>query len=168
MIYLENSKIASLLEIIERNRWEKLRQQTNGTQEEDVYEYNESDDLNAKDVKLVLYSAPSPLADSLIAMLSRETVICAFSDPEKLISFCNKFYILFVMMDLDPPTDIHMAFDVFSALSIINPSITFFACTKRINSKEKEYLLKNGVNILEKPVLRKQIEWIVHRINNNQ
>lgn len=165
MINLESQKIARLLEIIERNKWEILRHQTEVEEQEEILEHTQSEDVAAQDVKMVLYAAPSSLTDSLVAMLSHETVVSAFDDPERLISFCNKYHILFVMMDLDPPTDSHLAFDVFSALRIINPDITFFACTKRINSKEKEYLIRNGVIILEKPILRKQIDWIMQKVN---
>lgn len=162
---LESQKIARLLEIIERNKWEILRQETKNNETERITIDEPVEDLEPKDVKMVLYAAPTPLTDSLVNTLSHETVITAFDDPEKLISFCSKYQIKFVLMDLDPPCSCHIAFDIFSALKIIDHSITFFACAKRISLKEKQYLLINGVTILEKPILRKHIEWIVLQIN---
>ena len=162
---LDSQKIARLLEIIERNKWEKLRQEAENKETERIALEEQAEDLEPKDVKLVLYAAPTPLTDSLENTLSRETVITVFDDPERLISFCNKYQIKFVLLDLDPPCSIHIAFDIFSALKIIDHSITFFACAKRIGLKEKQYLLKNDVTILEKPILRKHIEWITLQIN---
>ncbi|HEX3019212.1 MAG TPA: hypothetical protein VHP36_02875, partial [Chitinispirillaceae bacterium] len=99
MISLESQKISRLLEIIERNKWDVLRKETEKQEEEELESPDilQNEDLNAKDVKLALYSAPSPLTDSLIAMLSHETVVSVFEDPERLISFCNKHQIKFVM-----------------------------------------------------------------------
>ncbi len=162
---LDSQKIARLLEIIERNKWELLRQEAENENER-ITSFEANEDLEPKDVKLVLYAAPTPLTDSLVNTLSRETVITVFDDPERLISFCNKYQIKFVLLDLDPPCSIHIAFDIFSALKIIDHSITFFACAKRIGLKEKQYLLKNNVTILEKPILRKHIEWITLQINS--
>jgi hypothetical protein len=166
MMRLDNQKITRLLEIIERNKWEILRREA----ENDTPEDEPAEDLEPKDVKLVLYAAQTPLTDSLVSALSHETVITAFDDPERLISFCSKYQIKFVLLDLDPPCSCHTAFDIFSALKIIDNSITFFACAKRIGHNEKQYLLNNGVTILEKPILRKHIEWIILQINsqNNQ
>ncbi len=162
---LDSQKIVRLLEIIERNKWEILRQETENNESERIAVKEPIEDLEPKDVKLVLYAAPTPLTDTLINALSHETVITAFDDPEKLISFCIKYQIKFVLLDLDPPCSYHIAFDIFSALKIIDHSITFIACTKRIGLNEKQYLLKNGVTILEKPILRRHIEWITLQIN---
>ncbi len=168
MIHIESHKIARLLEIIERNRWDVLRRETERKEQEEEYDEDDSEEITARDVKIVLYAAPSPLTNSLVAMFRKETVISVFDDPEKLISFCSKYLTQYVMMDLDPPSNSHMALDVFTALRIINQNITFFACTKHVNSKEKEYLIKNGVNILEKPILRKQIHWVMQQINGSE
>lgn len=162
---LDSQKISRLLEIIERNKWEILRQEAEKNESEGITSFEANEDLEPKDVKLVLYAAPTPLTESLVNALSHETVITAFEDPERLISFCSKYQIKFVLLDLDPPCSIHIAFDIFSALRIIDYSITFFACAKRIGIKEKQYLLKNGVTILEKPILRKHIEWITQQIS---
>ncbi len=162
---LESQKIAKLLEIIERNKWEILRKETENEEPEKITVEKQAGDLQPKDVKMVLYAAPTPLTDSLVNTLSHETVITAFDDPEMLISFCSKYQIKFVLMDLDPPSNCHLAFDIFAALKIIDHNIMFFACAKRISSKEKQYLLKNDVTIIEKPILRKHIEWIVKQID---
>lgn len=163
---LDSQKISRLLEIIERNRWEILRKEAENNEAEKIALLEEqAEDLEPKDVKLVLYAAPTPLTESLVNTLSHETVITAFDDPETLISFCSKYQIKFVMLDLDPPCSYHVAFDIFSALKIIDHSITFFACAKRIGLKEKQYLLKNDVILMEKPILRKHIEWIISQIN---
>lgn len=167
MIKLESQKIARLLEIIERNKWEILRRETEREELEETA-VTSTEYLEPKDVKMVLYAAPTPLTDSLVSTLSHETVIASFDDPERLISFCSKYQIKFVLLDLDPPSDCHVAFDIFSALKIIDNSITFSACAKRIGPKEKQYLIKNGVSILEKPILRKHIEWIIQLVNRQE
>lgn len=167
MIKLDSQKIARLLEIIERNKWEILRRETEREELEEIAVARTAD-LEPKDVKMVIYAAPTPLTDSLVSALSHETVITAFEDPERLISFCSKYQIKFVLLDLDPPSDFHIALDIFSALKIIDSSITFFACAKRISPKEKQYLLKNEVSIIEKPILRKHIEWIIQQVNHDE
>ncbi len=161
---LDHNRIAQLLEIIERNRWNVVKKKAVEEQEEEVFEESENTvDISARDVQLVLYAAESPLRDSLIAMFSKEIVITAFDDPEKIITFCCDYHTKFIMMDLDPPSDSKLALDVFSALSIMRTDIVFFACTGKINTTDKIYLIKNGVNVLEKPILRKQIQWIIDK-----
>jgi hypothetical protein len=57
MMRLDNQKITRLLEIIERNKWEILRREA----ENDTPEDEPAEDLEPKDVKLVLYAAQTPL-----------------------------------------------------------------------------------------------------------
>jgi hypothetical protein len=167
MTIYEGTRIMQLLEIIERNRWDILKRRTNDANPTVLEDENSDDviveDVSAKDVQIVLYAAPSPFTDSLVIMFSKETVIASFDEPEKTITFCFDNQTKFLMMDLDPPSDSHLILDVFSAIKILKPDTTFFAFTKRVNSPEKDYLHKNGVVIIEKPVFKKQVNDIVRQ-----
>jgi hypothetical protein len=158
---LESQKIASLFEIIDRNRWEKIRRQTSG--EKDITEENieDTENITARDVQAVVFASETPFSQSLETMLSNETVIAAFSDPEKAINFTCDNSIHNIILDIDPPSNPFHALDVLNALKILNPLIQIFVCTKRITSQEKELCERQGASILEKPILRKQVKWLI-------
>ncbi len=158
---LESHKIARLLEIIDRNRWEKIRRLTSNDFETGAKDTTEEGDICAADVQAVVFASDAPFGQSLQQMLSDETVIAAFSDPEKAINFIVDNSILTIILDIDPPSNPYHALDVFNALKILNPSIQVFVCTKRMTSQEKELFERQGSTIIEKPVLRKQVKWLV-------
>jgi hypothetical protein len=49
--------------------------------------------------------------------------------------------------------------DVFAAIRMLLPSDRLFVCTSRKNSLEVDYFKLHGAMVLEKPVLRKQVQW---------
>lgn len=160
-LQLESHKIACLLEIIDRNRWEKIRRLTRNDTETGEKNTTEEGDISAADVQAVVFASDTPFGQSIAKMLSDETVISTFSDPEKAINFTIDNSILTIILDIDPPSNPFHALDVFNALKILNPSIQVFVCTKRMTSQEKELFERQGSTIIEKPVLRKQVKWLV-------
>lgn len=162
--HLDSRKMASLLEIIERNRWEKIRRQTK--EHDELIGEIESDEggITPKDVRIVVFASETPFKNSLEIMLSEETVIADFNDPEKAINFICDNSIKNAVFDIDPPSNTSHALDVLNALKILNPTIHLFACTKRMTSQEKELFERQGAYILEKPILRKQVQWLLHHV----
>jgi hypothetical protein len=160
-LQLESHKIACLLEIIDRNRWEKIRRLTSDDVEIKEENTAEEGEISAADVQAAVFASDTPFSQSIEKMLSDETVIAAFSDPEKAISFTCDNSIPNIILDIDPPSNTFHALDVFNALKILNPSIHFFVCTKRMTSQEKELFERQGAIIIEKPVLRKQVKWLI-------
>lgn len=162
--HIDSHKMASLLEIIERNRWDKIRRQTKERIDSVQNTEIDEEEIAAEDVRIVVFAAETPFSDSLEKMLSRETVIAAHVDPEKAINFICDNSIKNVVFDIDPPSNTSHALDVLNALKILNPSIQLFACTKRMTSQEKELFERQGAIILEKPILRKQVARLLHQI----
>ncbi|HEX2959527.1 MAG TPA: hypothetical protein VHO70_22015 [Chitinispirillaceae bacterium] len=163
--HLDYHKMESLLEIIERNRWEKIRRLTDEHDDEAVEVIvTEEGEITSVDVRIVVFASETPFRNSLEIMLSEETVIADFNDPEKAINFVCDNKIKNVVFDIDPPSNVSHALDVLNALKILNPAIHHFACTKRMTSQEKELFERQGAVILEKPILRKQVAWLLHQI----
>lgn len=163
-LHLDSHKMASLLEIIERNRWEKIRRLTKEREETEVTTEFEDGEITSRDVRIVVFGSETPFRSSLEIMLSEETVIADFIDPEKAINFICDNNVKNVVVDIDPPSNTSHALDVLNALKILNPAIHFVACTKRMTSQEKELFERQGAVILEKPVLRKQVKWLLKNI----
>jgi hypothetical protein len=165
MVYhIDSHKMASLLEIIERNRWEKIRRLTKEREETTEDIEAEEGDIKPDDVRIVVFASETPFSKSLEIMLSEETVIADFNDPERAINFICDNKIKNVVFDIDPPSNTSHALDVLNALKILNPDIHLFACTKRMTSQEKELFERQSAIILEKPILRKQVKWLLHNI----
>jgi hypothetical protein len=162
--HLDSHKMASLLEIIERNRWEKIRRLTKERDETIEEIETEGGEITPGDVRVVVFASETPFRNSLEIMLSEETVIADFNDPEKAINFICDYKIKNLVVDIDPPSNTSHALDVLNALKILNPSIHLFACTKRMTSQEKELFERQGALILEKPILRKQVKWLLRNI----
>jgi len=156
--------MASLLEIIERNRWEKIRRLTKERDETTEETEPEDGEIKPDDVRIVVFASETPFSKSLEIMLSDETVIADFNDPEKAINFICDNNIKNVVFDIDPPSDTSHALDVLNAVKILSPSTHHFACTKRMTSQERELFERQGAVILEKPILRKQVKWLLHHI----
>jgi DNA-binding NarL/FixJ family response regulator len=95
-------------------------------------------------------------------MLSRMTVVCSFDNAEKAINFCLEYGIGAVIIDLDSPTDVHVAMDVYFALTILNPAIRILLCTKSTISLEARTLHAKGAELFQKPFLRPHAEELVH------
>jgi hypothetical protein len=162
--HLDSHKMASLLEIIERNRWEKIRRLTN-ERDETTEEFEiEEGVITPGDVRMVVFASETPFRNSLEIMLSEETVIADFEDPEKAINFICDYKVKNVVFDIDPPSNASHALDVLNALKILNSSIHLFVCTKRMESQEKKLFERQGAVILEKPILRKQVKWLLHQL----
>ena len=157
------NKLTQILEIIERNRWEKIRRLTDlGSEYTSVDETDQ--ELSASDVEIVLFGAETPFSTSMITMISQETVIALFSDPEKAIDFCCCQSIQNIIIDIDSPTDSHHALDVYTVLKILNHDMRFFICSKRQHSLERDYFEKHHTQVIMKPVLRKQVMGIMNNL----
>lgn len=159
----DKKSFQELLEIVDRNRWEKIRRMGIGSfSESDVPDEEEEDDeeqgeLTADDVRVVLYAAPSSFATSIIEMAKSETVIAHFTDAEKMISFCIDHKLSCILIDMDPPTDCFQSTDIYVALSMLATQTSCYICTKHHNSAQVETLKKRGAKIVSKPILRKQV-----------
>lgn len=172
----ERKSLEELLEIIERNRQENLLRKREayeglysahfGGEQQDIEGERSAAEqplaLGARDVKVVIFGADSPFSSSLIAMLSRMTVVCCFNHAEKAINFCLEYGIGGLIIDLDAPTDVHVAMDVYFALTILNPAMKILLCTKSIISLEARTLHAKGAELFQKPFLRIHAEELVH------
>ncbi|NLD92839.1 MAG: hypothetical protein GX639_09245 [Fibrobacter sp.] len=156
---LDKESFDKLLEIIDRNRWDRLRkrqEQLDNVEEEEL----ESDDteLSPDTVKVVLFGTECPFIHSMIEMLRNETVIAFLSDPEKMITFCMDHQIPNLILDIDPPSDYNLVMDAFASAKILLPDTRIFACSSRKSSIEVEHMKMHGAVILDKPILRKQVK----------
>jgi hypothetical protein len=154
---IDKESFDKLLEIIDRNRWDRLRKRQDLDSNE--AEALESDDteLSPDAVKVVLFGIECPFVHSMIEMLRTETVIAFLSDPEKMITFCMDHPIPNVIIDIDPPSDYHVVMDAFASVRILLPDTRIFACSSRKSSIEVEHMKMHGATILDKPILRKQV-----------
>lgn len=160
---LNNEELDKLLEIIERNRWDRLkkRQEQNGfasTIEDEIKLEADDASLSPDNVKVVLFGSKSPFIESMIEMLKSETVIAYFDDPEKMISFCLDHPVPNLLCDIDPPSDCHLVTDAFASLRMLHPNVRIFVCSSRKCSLEVDYFKMHGGILFEKPILRKQVE----------
>jgi len=155
---IDKESFEKLLEIIDRNRWDRLRKRQEQLDDSDVNEL-ESDEtgLSPDSVKVVLFGTECPFIHSMIEMLRRETVIAFLSDPEKMITFCMDHPIPNVIIDIDPPSDYYVVMDAFASVRILLPDTRIFACSSRKSSIEVEHMKMHGATILDKPILRKQV-----------
>lgn len=168
---IEGKRLQELLDIISRNRWELIRKRhtekkdSENNNEDEVYEKQTdvNSEIDPSDVKIVLFAAKSPFSESIIKMFSKETVIAHFEDPEKIINFCCDYSIYHVLLDIDPPSDTYSALDVFSSLKILTTNVKFFVFTKHAAFTEAVTLNKRGAVVMEKPIFRKQVQYIVNR-----
>ena len=155
---IDKESFDKLLEIIDRNRWDRLRKRQEQV-DSNVVDALESDDteLSPDTVRVVLFGTECPFIHSMIEMLRKETVIAFLSDPEKMITFCMDHPIPNVIIDIDPPSDYHLVMDAFASVRILLPDTRIFACSSRKNSIEVEHMKMHGATILDKPILRKQV-----------
>lgn len=157
--HLDKEKIDKLLTIIERNRWDRLRQrgeQQEADVEEKVDETEEG--ISPDSVRVAIFGTECAFTKSLIEMFRVITVITYFDNPESLITFCLDHPIPNIIFDIDPPSDFHLAVDAFAAIKMLLPSIQIFACTGRKKSLETDYLTLHGAMILEKPIFRNHVK----------
>jgi len=161
---LNSEELDKLLEIIERNRWDRLkkRQEENGLVSGsyigDVQVEADNSSISPDNVKIVLFGTESPFIKSMIEMLRVETVIAFFDDPEKMISFCLDHPVPNLLFDIDPPSDCHLVMDAFASIRMLLPHSRIFVCSSRKGSLEVDYFKMHGANIFDKPILRKQVE----------
>lgn len=158
--HLDKESVDKLLEIIERNRWDRLRkrQEQGESVSEEQFE-TDTVDLSPDNVKVVLFGTESPFISSMIEMMRVETVIAYIDDPEKMITFCMDHPVQNILFDCDPPSDCHLIMDAFASVRMLLPSARVFGCTSRKSSLEVEHLKLHGAIILDKPILRKQVQW---------
>jgi hypothetical protein len=155
---IDKESFDKLLEIIDRNRWDRLKkrqEQLDNIDEEELE--SDNTELTPDAVKVVLFGAECPFIHSMIEMLRTETVIAFLSDPEKMITFCMDHPIPNVIIDIDPPSDYHVVMDAFASVRILLPETRIFACSSRKSSIEVEHMKMHGATILDKPILRKQV-----------
>jgi len=170
---IEGKRLRELLEIISRNRWELIRKQQIETKNnsedncvnESYPEQNEAvvAEISPSDVKIVLFAAQTAFSESIIKMFSKETVIAHFEDPEKIINFCCDYAVYNILLDIDPPSNTYSALDVFSSLKILLTNARFYVFTKHVSFPEAVTLKKRGAIIMEKPIFRKQVTYIVDK-----
>lgn len=165
---IEGKRLQELLEIISRNRWELIRKRhietENNCVTESYPEQNEAvSEISPSDVKVVLFAAQTAFSESIIKMFSKETVIAHFEDPEKIINFCCDYAVYNILLDIDPPSNTYNALDVFSSLKILLTDARFFVFTKHVSFSEAVTLKKRGAIIMEKPIFRKQVAYIVDK-----
>jgi hypothetical protein len=86
--HLDKEKLDALLTIIERNRWDRLRHRQLDQEVVHAPVESEGTEISADSVRVVLFGAQSPFAQSLIEMFKVLTVITYFDDPERMIAFC--------------------------------------------------------------------------------
>lgn len=160
------------MEIISRNRWELIRKRhietKNNTEDncisESCPEQNDTaSEISPSDVKVVLFAAQTAFSESIIKMFSKETVIAHFEDPEKIINFCCDYAVFNILLDIDPPSNTYNALDVFSSLKILLTNARFYVFTKHVSFPEAVTLKKRGAIIMEKPIFRKQVTYIVDK-----
>ncbi len=157
--HLDKETLDELLEIIERNRWDRLRKrQLENEISEENFDF-EDEEVSPDNVRLVLFGAESSFTKSLIEMFRIITVIGYFRDPENMITFCLDHSVPNILFDVDPPTDCYQVMDIFASVKMLIPSIRTFVCTGRKNSVEVEHLKMYGATILEKPILRNKVRW---------
>jgi hypothetical protein len=155
---IDKESFDKLLEIIDRNRWDRLRKRQEQLEDSDADELEPDETgLSPDTVKVVLFGTDCPFMHSMIEMLRKETVIAFLSDPEKMITFCMDHPIPNVIIDIDPPSDYHLVMDAFASVRILLPDTRVFACSSRKNSIEVEHMKMHGAKILDKPILRKQV-----------
>lgn len=157
--HLDSKSIEDLFEIVERNRWERLREHhlSDEPPELDPFEAIVDNDLKPEDVRIVLFGKEGPFAFSMIEMFRTETAIAFFDDPERMISFCLTYKITHYLLDLDPPADCYQATDIYNALKMLLPESQAHVCTKRPQSLEARGLKMHGAELFEKPVLRDDV-----------
>lgn len=169
---IEGKRLQELLEIISRNRWELIRKhhiETKNNSEdncisESCSEQNDTaSEISPSDVKVVLFAAQTAFSESIIKMFSKETVIAHFDDPEKIINFCCDYAVFNILLDIDPPSNTYNALDVFSSLKILLTDARFHVFTKHVSFPEAITLKKRGAIIMEKPIFRKQVTYIVDK-----
>jgi len=158
--HLDKEKIDKLLLIIERNRWDRLKER--GEQQDVVEEEKAVDETNeeisADSVRIAIFGAECAFTKSLIEMFRVITVVTYFDNPENMITFCMDHHVQNIIFDIDPPTDFHLAVDAFAAIKMLIPSVLIFACTGRKKSLEIDYLTLHGATILEKPIFRNHVK----------
>ena len=156
---LEKEKLDALLLIIERNRWDRLRRRQ---MENEVFEETietEDQDISPDNVRVVLFGTECPFTKSIIEMFRAITVIAYFDNPETMITFCLDHPVPNILFDIDPPTDCHQTMDAFASIRMLLPSVRNFVCSGRKKSLEVEHFKMYGATVLEKPILRKQVQW---------
>jgi hypothetical protein len=164
--HLSKEEMDALIAIIERNRWDRLRLRQENVEIEGLETVESEDTENTNDngisadsVRLILFGAECPFMQSMIDMFKVMTVITYFNNPEDMISFCiDHLSIQNVIFDIDPPTDCYLSKDAFASLKMIKPSINVFVCSSRRMSLEVEHFRMYGAIIMEKPILKKQVQ----------
>jgi hypothetical protein len=157
----DKKKVDEILSIAERNRMDRLRKpgRADEVREHDANgnDYQNGSELTADDVRVVLFAAPSLFATSIIKMAETETVITHFEDHDAMMSFCMEHSRLSkVFIDLDPPSDVNKAINVYMELSMAMPAIKQFVFTIDKSSSVAETLKLRGGVVVQKPILRKQ------------
>ncbi|MFP4417615.1 MAG: hypothetical protein ACOC4C_02545 [Fibrobacterota bacterium] len=166
-----NRNIDELVELVKRNRArrqaereyrESVTEKTGERFESDSKQQQE-DITDPSSIRVIVFACESPFSQSLLEMMKRYTVGCRISDPEEALTMCADFQINNVILDLDTPSDCDQAADVFAALKILRPSANVFICSKSTISLESRALVSRGGIRLKKPLLYKDIEFLVQK-----
>jgi hypothetical protein len=159
--HLSKEKLEELLSISERNRWERLK--TRQLNSDSISDKKNNSEFLIDGAKLVLFGAESAFIRSIIEMFNTVTTIAHFDNPENMITFCLDHAIQAIILDIDPPTDVHIVMDVFASLKMLLPISKIFVCSSRKKSLEVEHFKIFGATILEKPFLRKQVQLFCNK-----
>lgn len=162
------TKIQKVLRTVERNKEDKIKKKEQFFKEiDDKYPSRKKEDLDndlrPKDVRVVIFASQSEFLNSVIEMFRKKTVVTCFDDQEKMFRFCQENAIKVCLLDMDPPSDIKRAIDLFSSLNKTIPDSNLFLCTSRPTSMEITSLISDGGIVIKKPVLKRDVDLFVRK-----
>ncbi len=165
--HLHDTKLQELISAIERNRehnFNKSLEAFAGLYSSSNSAEPDEDLKESGTVQLVIFASESPFLESICSMLKPLIRVKILEDSEMAVNFILEFGIKNILLDLDTPSNSRKATDVFSAVKTLNPSVQFFAAIKNPLCTSAQELSSKGVVLLKKPLLRKQIEQFVKKL----
>jgi len=159
-----SNNIRELIDILERNTINQDDWYTDSSAESDTEEeYEDGDDVNIEDLRLVIFATEGPFTQSFIPMLKQfEVKFLVTDDTDRVIDiFMNNSMIRHILIDMDRPTNPTKGMNVFADLKTINPNLIVHYCTKNPLSMESRNIQSKGAILMQKPILRKTVELFV-------
>lgn len=101
---------------------------------------------------VVLFGQKSLFLNNLVASLSSIYTVTVFYDVDKATDFISEKGIKFVLIDIDPPSDYHVAANFLTVVKTVSPGTLDFVCTKDKTDSRARSLASYGGVILEKPI----------------
>lgn len=108
-------------------------------------------------IVVCVFGKKSLFMKNLVNTLARNYMVSLYDEMEVAIDFSVSNNVVCVILDIDPPSDYHMAINVLTAVKTLLPEVKLLVCTKDRNDSRARSMVDHGCLVLEKPVSSPEI-----------